>query len=93
MLVFFIKWRLPLTSNEFFLMIKQSLDKAGAVITRFKDNLPGRYWLEGFRERHKISLRLADNLKTSRALVGASTVNVSLFRTANVLHLIYILIP
>ena len=79
MLNFFVKFRIPLTLTEFLDMVKEVLDEVNFVSEKFKDNRPGINRLTLFRKRHSLSLRLADNLKNGRALVGPMTINVSFF--------------
>jgi len=55
-------------------MFKDYLDRAGVNDSRFKENLPGRDWINGFIERHRLTKRLADNVKPARAEVTRASV-------------------
>lgn len=68
-------WGYPLSGLDLSLLVKSHLDRLGLNETRFKGNLPGRYWLEGFLRRHKstLSVRLSKNIKRQRAGVTQET--------------------
>ena len=63
------RWRVPLQKMEFRCLVKRYLDKSGQVVWQFKDNLPGEKWLCSFTARHKLSVRIPDNIKPVRAKV------------------------
>ena len=58
-------WRVPLDSLDIHLLVKTYLDKCGVTDTRFKDNLPGIDWVRSFMDRHQLTKRIADNVKSS----------------------------
>ena len=41
----------------------------------FKNNSPGSDWLQSFIKRHKLTKRIMDNVKSSRALVNEEVIN------------------
>lgn len=66
------KWGFPLNALDLRLLAKAYLDRNGKV-TRFKNNLPGNDWAKGFLQRHRarLSERMGNNIKRSRAAVSA----------------------
>jgi len=44
---------LPVTKRVMFRSIKRYLDGTGAVVAKFKDNIPGDKWYSSFLKRHK----------------------------------------
>ena len=68
-------WRVPLTAQSLCHMVKGYLDSRGVVDSVFTNNLPGKDWLDQFVRRHGLTKRLADNVKTSRAEITASTIS------------------
>ncbi|XP_060860227.1 uncharacterized protein LOC132937424 [Metopolophium dirhodum] len=64
----------PIDKTDLKFIIKSYLDRNGRHVKFFKNNLPGRTWTDNFIERHKtLSVRLASNIKRSRASVNAET--------------------
>lgn len=58
----------PLIELDFRHAVKQYLDKKGAVIPQFKQNLPGYEWVKSFLKRHKnLSCCISKNIKKVRA--------------------------
>lgn len=58
----------PVTPLNIRHIVKEYLDKAGRKITCFKNNLPGKQWMDLFLARHKtLSKRVAKNITHSRA--------------------------
>lgn len=68
-------WGYPLTGVDLSLIVKSYLDRQGLIEPRFKGNMPERYWLQGFLQRHRntLTLRLSENIKRQRAGVTEST--------------------
>lgn len=69
-------WRAPLTSLDVRYIVKGYLDKRNIMDSKFKDNLPGRDWVQSFMKRHKLTRRMADNVKRTRAEVNQETLDV-----------------
>ncbi|XP_060802603.1 uncharacterized protein LOC132902258 [Amyelois transitella] len=69
-------WGYPLDSLDLRYIIKMYLDKLGITHKRFKNNLPGPDFFHGFLNRHKekISQRICQNIKRSRAAVSAAVI-------------------
>ncbi|KAJ8049120.1 hypothetical protein HOLleu_01721 [Holothuria leucospilota] len=60
------------TRQELTLTVKQILDKTNRR-NPFKNNLPGRHWVEGFLQRHQhISKRTTEALGKERACVTSA---------------------
>jgi hypothetical protein len=70
MIVLMGQYNYPLTKRHLRDMVKAYLDKHRD--TRFKDNRPGRHWVEGFVRRHKdkVVIRTPNNIRRSRAAVS-----------------------
>ncbi|CAK1601668.1 unnamed protein product [Parnassius mnemosyne] len=68
-------WGYPLSGLDLSLLVKSHLHRLGLNETRFKGNLPRRYWLKGFLRCHKstLSVRLSENIKRQRAGVTQET--------------------
>lgn len=71
------EWGYPLDELDLRLLVKSYLDILGKTVRVFKDNLPGRDFASGFLLRHKdkISKRLCQNIKRSRAAVSPEIIN------------------
>lgn len=72
------EWGYPIDTCDFQLLVKNYLDKLiGRTITRFRNNLPGEEFVYGFLRRHKdrISNRMCQNIKRSRANIARDIVN------------------
>ena len=67
-------WGFPLGFWEIRLMVKALLDGQG-VVSKWKDNYPGKDWTYSFRKRHNLSARMASNIKRARAEMSVETVN------------------
>lgn len=66
----------PVVESDFRMAVKYYLDKKGAVVELFKDNLPGYEWTRLFLKRHvNLSVRMSSNIKKVRAQVGAAEIN------------------
>ncbi|XP_072395079.1 uncharacterized protein [Diabrotica undecimpunctata] len=56
-------------------LVKNYLDRDGRTIKQFKDNLPGKDWLNAFLKRNLLlTQRFASNIKRSRAEIGEITI-------------------
>ncbi|XP_063218661.1 uncharacterized protein LOC134528923 [Bacillus rossius redtenbacheri] len=67
----------PLTAFDLQMTVKNYLDKCGRHVKKFKNNVPGRDWVESFLKRHKqdLSTRLARNISHARARSDEGTIN------------------
>lgn len=70
-------WGYPIDSWTLRLLIKESLDRQGKTVRQFKDNLPGRDFVESFLRRHKddLSSRMCQNIKRARAAISPQVIN------------------
>lgn len=68
-------WGFPLTKPDIKQIVKKFLDKKGIVIPILKDNLPGDDMVASFIQRNNLSVRIASNIKRSRASVDQDDVN------------------
>jgi hypothetical protein len=67
-------WGFPFTQEDLCKFVKSYLDKRGAV-TRFRDNLPTRRFVEAFLNRHPtFTFRKANPIKRSRAMLSREEV-------------------
>ncbi|KAK9728674.1 CENP-B N-terminal DNA-binding domain [Popillia japonica] len=59
------EWGYPLDTFDLRLVIQQYLNRAGRVVSRFKDNLPGKEFAYSFFKRHSriLSERMCQNIK------------------------------
>ena len=73
----FAKWRMPVCEDMFLDLVQQVLNRVNFSNSRLKDNRPTKKWLQGLKERHNLSLRLADNVIPGKCKVGPITLNVS----------------
>lgn len=66
------EWGFPLTHYDIKLIVKNYLDRKGIRAKRFKNNMPGRRWMERFLTDHKhiLSKRYAENIKRARSEVS-----------------------
>ena len=76
-------WRVPLDSLDIRCLVKGYLDKSNIVDARFKNNIPGVDWVQSFMKRHNLTKRVADNVKTSRAVVNSDVINEYFNNLAN----------
>ena len=67
---------MPLDLLEIRLITKGYLDSLGRTVPKFKGNLPGEDWINGFLARHKSDLthRMCQNLTNAKAKVGAEEI-------------------
>lgn len=63
-------WGFPFTKVDIRELIHKYLQKKGRNVKEFHDNVPGHDYLENFIIRNKLSVRLAANIKRTRAAVG-----------------------
>ena len=68
---FMAKWRCPMDTNSFRVLVGKLLGKLGIQEPRFKDNIPGEGLVRLFMERNDVVLRFAEKLKTARTSVYA----------------------
>ncbi|CAG4982679.1 unnamed protein product [Parnassius apollo] len=70
------EWGYPLDSLDLRYIVKMYLDKIGITHKRFKNNFPGPDFIQCFLNRHKdkISQRICQNIKRSRAAVSAEII-------------------
>jgi len=73
MIEILIDWKFPITGDDICTIVKDYLDSLG-VKTVFKDNKPGPDWLAGFKNRHNMTSRVAQNIKVSRAEINPDTI-------------------
>lgn len=55
----------PLTSKEVKLLISDYIRRNG-IITRFKDDYPGKNWFQGFKKRNHLSLKKPQSVEVAR---------------------------
>lgn len=67
-------WGFPLTKVDIRDVIKKFLDKQGKIVPLFKNNFPGPDFLQSFIKRNRLSIRMASNIKRSRASVDRDDV-------------------
>lgn len=71
----FSEWGFPMTRSDIRILVKNYLDRKGATIKTFKNNLPGIEWFYAFLKRNNIlTERMAQNIKRCRANVTRETV-------------------
>lgn len=70
-------WGYPIDSITLRLLIKDYIDRQGKTVPKFRDNMPGPDFVYSFLERHKnkLSARMCQNIKRSRAAVDEQTIN------------------
>lgn len=70
-------WGYPVDSLTLRLIVKDSLEKQGKQVRKFKNNTPGPDFVESFLKRHKevLSSRMCQNIKRSRAAVSPEIIN------------------
>lgn len=71
-------WGYPLGLFDLRCFVKYHLDREGMNIGKFKGNMPGIDWALSFLSRHKLRLsqRMCQNVKRSRAKVSSTIINV-----------------
>ena len=68
-------WKVPFDGYAVRCLVKSYLDAEKKNIWHFKNNFPGSDWLQSFIKRHKLTKRITDNVKSSRALVTEEVIN------------------
>ena len=70
----------PLDSTDIRYLVKGYLDKRGLVMSKFKNNMPSKDWVNSFvgRNQEIFSLRICQNIKPTRASLSPSTVKDAL---------------
>jgi len=69
------EWGFPLKCRDIQLAVKSYLDRLGKK-TRFKNNWPGKDWVDLFLNRNnELTLRIGENIKRVRAAVSKSVLN------------------
>nr|XP_023021896.1 uncharacterized protein LOC111510230 [Leptinotarsa decemlineata] len=70
------EWGYPLDTYDLRMVIQQYLNRAGRMVPRFKDNLPGKEFAYSFLKRHSdmLSERMYQNIKRARAGVTRVTI-------------------
>ena len=70
-------WGYPITTLDLRLLIKNSLDKKGTKIKKFKNNMPGTEFCISFMRRHKneLSQRFTQNIKKCRAAISPKLID------------------
>ena len=82
------EWGFPFTKFDLRILAKQYLDKAGRSEPRFKNNLPGEEWVEGFLRRNaELSLRTCRNIPVRRSKVRVRS--IILIFSANVDYFVF----
>lgn len=70
-------WGYPVDSLPLRLIIKDSCEKQGKQVHRFKNNMPGPDFVESFLKHHKevLSSRMCQNIKRSWTAVPPEIIN------------------
>ena len=55
--------KIPLTSIDIKLLVKDYLDRSSVHDSRFKNNVPGNDWFKSFIKQNNLTQRLAGNVK------------------------------
>lgn len=65
------RYGFPITVFDMRCIVKTYLEKKGQAVPQFRNNLPGRTWVQMFLKRHKkeLSQRLCSNVKRVRAAI------------------------
>ena len=66
-------WKFPIDAFQLKVLVQSYLNKKG-VQSRFKDNWPGKNWVQSFMKRNKLTKRIADNVKSVRAEITRQTI-------------------
>lgn len=69
------EWRMPVNYMEIRLLVKNYLDGRNVVDMVFNNNFPGTDWASMFVKRHKLTLRIADQVKPCRVDITEDAVN------------------
>jgi len=68
------------------LLVKDYLDRQGISDRRLCNNCPGPDWLKSFMKRHKLTKRIADNVKPVRAEISVNDVTKYFDELQTTLH-------
>ena len=69
-------WKIPFDGFGVRCLVKAYLDQEKLHIRRyFKNNFPRSDWLQGFIKRNRLTKRITDNVKASRAEVNEDVIN------------------
>ena len=68
----------PLDSSDVPYLVKGYLDKRGLVMSRYKNNMRTKHWVNSFVRKNQeiISHRICQNIKPTRASLSPSTVKI-----------------
>ena len=71
------EWGFPLDQMDLRCTVKAYMDRKGATIKIFSNNMPGKEWTLSFLKRHadQLSTRVCENIKRSRSEVSADDIN------------------
>lgn len=71
------EWGFPFTPDSVATLVKSFLD-SNRIITKFRDNIPGKDWFDSFMKRSEtLTTRWSENIKRNRAKVSPTIVNDS----------------
>ena len=78
----------PLDSSDVPYLVKGYLDKRGLVMSRYKNNMRTKDWVNSFVRKNQeiISHRICQNIKPTRASLSPSTVKDFIFNIAQTLR-------
>ena len=68
-------WKVLCDGYTVHCLIKSYLNAEKKNIWHFKNNFSGGDWIQSFMKRIKLTKRITDNLKSSRALVNEEVIN------------------
>ena len=80
------QWKVPVDFMDVRLLVKDYLDRQGISDRRFRNNCPGPDWLKSFMKRHKLTKRIADNVKPVRAEISVNDVTKYFDELQTILH-------
>jgi hypothetical protein len=71
-------WGFPLNLLDLRMLAKAYLDRCGRIVTKFKNNIPGKDWALSLLKRHKseVAQRLASNINKCRSAVSRETLEI-----------------
>lgn len=68
-------WGFPLSMEDLRMVTKSFLDRQGRIVSKFKNNIPGKDWVYSLLKRNRtLTQRLASNIKRARASVSPQTI-------------------
>lgn len=76
-LILAAEWGFPLEKFDIRTMVKSYLERLGVRHKIFKNNLPGKDWVDSFLKRHtdRLTVRLSENIKRARAETNDKVIN------------------